>query len=104
MFLGQREKAKTASLREGMHQIAVGSKSYSVDRNDASYPPAGAPGLESVLHPTQIDVWPTNAWHPNDGIDTDSTREGDVMYSLVGSDEFRLDGHGPGGVILVTAR
>jgi len=104
MFLGQREKAKTASLQEGMHQIAIGIKSYAVDSNDASYPPAGAPGLESVLFPTQMDVWPTNAWPSSEGIDTNSTREGDVMYSLVGADEFRLDGYGSGGVILVIVR
>ena len=104
MFLGQKENAKTASLQEGMHQIAIGIKSYAVDSNDASYPPVGDPGFESVLFPTQMDVWPVNAWRSDEGIDTNSTREGDVMYSLVGADEFRLDGYASGGVILLTVR
>ena len=104
LFLNQRDKAKTASLKEAMHQIAIGIKSYVVDTNDAVYPPAGAPGLKGLLVPHQIDVWPRNAWHSGDDISTDSTREGDVMYSLVAADEFRLDGYGPGGVILSTVR
>ena len=104
MFLNQRDKAKTASLEEAMHQIAIGIKSYAVDTNDAVYPPAGAPGLKGLLVPGQMDRWPKNAWHAGEDIATNSTREGDVMYSLVAADEFRLDGYGPGGVILSTVR
>jgi prepilin-type N-terminal cleavage/methylation domain-containing protein len=104
MFLSQKDKAKTAALQEGMHQIAVAIKSYAADTNDAGYPPAGAPGLKSLLFPSQMDVWPSNAWHAGEDIATNSTREGDVMYSLLAVDEFRLDGYGSGGVILVTVR
>ena len=104
MFVNQRDKAKTASLSEAMHQIAIGIKSYAIDTNDAAYPPAGAPGLKGLLFPNQMGVWPTNAWHAGEDIATDSTREGDVMYSLVAADEFRLDGYGPGGVIVSTVR
>jgi len=103
MFLNQREKAKTASLNEAMHQIAIGIKSYAIDTNDTAYPPPGAPGLKGILFPNQMGVWPRNAWHGDD-IDTNSTREGDVMYSLVAADEFRLDGYGSGGVIVSTVR
>jgi prepilin-type N-terminal cleavage/methylation domain-containing protein len=104
MFLDQREKAKTASLNQAMHQIAIGIKSYAADTNDCMYPPAGAPGLKGLLVPTQMDVWPKNAWHSGEDIATDSTREGDVRYSLVAADEFSLDGYGLGGVILSTVR
>jgi len=104
LFLNQRDKAKTASLKEAMHQIAIGIKSYAADTTDAVYPPAGAPGLKDLLVASQMDVWPSNAWHPGEDIATHSTREGDVMYSLVAADEFRLDGYGPGNVILSTVR
>jgi prepilin-type N-terminal cleavage/methylation domain-containing protein len=104
MFLSQREKAKTASLQQAMHVIAIGIKSYAADTNDADYPPEGAPGLRDVLVPKQMDVWPKNAWRSGADIDTNSTAEGDVMYSLVGVSEFRLDGYGPGGEILATVR
>jgi prepilin-type N-terminal cleavage/methylation domain len=104
MFLNQREKAKTASLEEATHQIAIGIKSYAIDANDTGYPLAGAPGLKGVLFPSQMGVWPNNAWHSGESIDTNSTREGDVMYSLVAADEFRLDGYGLGGVIVSSVR
>ena len=51
-----------------------------------------------------MDAWPHNAWHSGEDIHTDSTREGDVMYSLIAADEFRLDGYGPGEVILSSVR
>jgi prepilin-type N-terminal cleavage/methylation domain-containing protein len=104
MFLNQRDRAKTANLQQSMHEIAIGIKSYAADTVDSRYPSAGAPGLKSVLFPEQMDVWPKNAWHPADDVATDSTREGDVMYSLVAADEFRLDGYGPDGLVLSTVR
>jgi prepilin-type N-terminal cleavage/methylation domain-containing protein len=104
MFLNQRNKARTASLKEAMHQIAIGVKSYAADTNDVGYPPAGAPGLKSLLFPYQMDAWPKNAWHSGEDVATNSTREGDVMYSVVAADEFRLDGYGMAGVVVSTVR
>ena len=57
MFLGQRDKAKEAAVREGTHSIQVGVQSWAVDHGDA-YPDASqvnAYGLASY-----VDVWPTN--------------------------------------------
>jgi prepilin-type N-terminal cleavage/methylation domain-containing protein len=106
MFLSQRNKARTANLQQAMHQISIGVKSYAADTNDSAYPPAGAPGLKTYLVPQQMDVWPKNAWHGGEDVDTNSTsaREGDVMYYLDAADEFHMDGYGPGGVVLVTVR
>jgi type IV pilus assembly protein PilA len=40
MFLNQREKAKDASVKEGMHAIQTGIEGWSVD-NNANYPDTG---------------------------------------------------------------
>ncbi len=40
MFLSQRDKAKDAAVKEGVHSIQIGVQSYAVDNNDA-YPAAG---------------------------------------------------------------
>ena len=34
MFLNQRDKAKDAGVKEGVHSIQVGVQSYAVDNND----------------------------------------------------------------------
>ena len=39
MFLNQREKAKDAGVKEGVHAIQIGVQSYAVDNNDV-YPAA----------------------------------------------------------------
>lgn len=39
MYVGQREKAKEASVKEGMHSIQIAIQTYAVDHADA-YPPA----------------------------------------------------------------
>ncbi len=37
MFLNQRDKAKDAGVKEGVHAIQIGVQSYAVDNNDV-YP------------------------------------------------------------------
>ena len=37
MFLSQRDKAKEAAVKEGVHSIQIGVQSYAVDNDDA-YP------------------------------------------------------------------
>ena len=41
MFLNQRDKAKEAAVKEGVHSIQIGVQSYAVDNNDI-YPRAPA--------------------------------------------------------------
>ena len=56
MFLNQRQKAKDAGVKEGVHTIQVGIQSYAVDTNDV-YP---AQGTVVVDIGPNIDTWPQN--------------------------------------------
>jgi len=63
MFLNQRNKAKTAAVKEGVHSIQIGVQSWAVDENDV-YPDAvdrtavGATNKPSVG--SLVDNWPNN--------------------------------------------
>ena len=97
MFLNQRVKAKTASLKESRHALQIGVQSYAVDNLDAY--PSDAADLVGVIGPNatpaQIDQWPKNAW-TNVALDTTKSSEGEVRYDVVGS-TYTLTMHGPGG-------
>ena len=56
MFLNQREKAKDAGVKEGVHTIQVGVQSYAVDNNDVYPATAGVVAAISG----DIDQWPQN--------------------------------------------
>jgi type IV pilus assembly protein PilA len=100
MFLNQRVKAKTASLKESRHALQIGVQSYAVDNLDA-YPSDGA-NLAGVIGPTagtvQIDQWPKNAWSNLD-INTFLATEGNVKYTVVGS-TYTLEMHGVNGDLI----
>jgi type IV pilus assembly protein PilA len=64
MFLNQREKAKEAGVKEGVHSIQIGVQSYAVDKSDV-YPDATnvkqAPGaVDSETVGNFVDNWPKN--------------------------------------------
>ncbi len=58
MYLNQRNKAKDAAVREGIHSIQIGIQTYAVDNNDA-YPPATAV-LQTGTVAQYVDSWPRN--------------------------------------------
>ncbi len=60
MFLNQRDKAKDAAVKEGIHSIQVGVQSYAVDNSDV-YPATGS--VNALLKGTYVDNWPKNPWH-----------------------------------------
>ena len=57
MFLGQRDKAKEAAVKEGVHSIQIGVQSYAVDNGD-TYPPA----VSAASMVAFVDIWPKNPW------------------------------------------
>ena len=70
MFLNQRDKAKDAGVKEGVHSIQVGVQSYAVDNNDVyprpppTWPPMTAVSAHDRLVAEQPvrrlgDRWPT---------------------------------------------
>ncbi len=102
MFLGQRDKAKEAAVKSGIHNIQVGVQSYAVDNNDA-YPTAGNDESDPVtstgaLGTTYVSPWPKNPWTEsspmaNKGNTTASLTKGDFAYTT-GTDSFTLWGCG----------
>ncbi len=93
MFLNQRNKAKDAAVKEGIHSIQVGVQSYAVDNND-TYPVAGS---VNFLKGTYVDNWPKNPF--SSGLDmASSSDKGDYTYTIPVSNTFRLVGHTSSGV------
>lgn len=89
MFLSQRDKAKDAAVKEGVHALQIGIQSYAVDNND-TYPPA----LDAATLADYLDAWPVNPWTNQPA--ADSAAEGDFTYENLGS-TFSLTGHLSGG-------
>jgi type II secretion system protein G len=112
MFLSQRDKAKEAAVKEGVHSIQVGIQSYAVDNLDL-YPADGA-DLQAVLVDANstpyVDNWPDDPWNSGTSMVTDAAAntQGNATYIVdpAGNgvnDNFTLEGWGKGGtsVILV---
>ncbi len=91
MFLNQRDKAKNAAVKEGVHSIQIGVQSYAVDNND-DYPAtvADSGDLVDANGNPYIDNWPNNPW--TNVLMADSGEKGDYTYEDL-DDTFRLTGH-----------
>ena len=96
MFLGQRDKAKEAGVKEGVHSIQIGVQSYAVDHNDA-YPPDAAKGTLG----TMVDNWPKNPW-TNVDMATDAKTAGNAFYTVTASTNFTLKGYGKGNAEIIS--
>ena len=58
MFLNQRQKAKDAGVKEGVHAIQIGVQSFAVDNNDI-YPATGAVAVGGAdVSIDQVSPWP----------------------------------------------
>ena len=101
MFLSQREKAKEATVKGGVHNIELGIASYAVDHVD-TYPATGTVDKTTLLDDSgasYVDAWPQNPWT---GLDmAEGTSEGDFVYTRV-VDTFTLEGLGVGGAVIIT--
>ena len=102
MYLGQREKAKEAAVKGGVHNIELGIASYAVDHGDTY--PGKPPGvtratLKDASGVSYVDNWPKNPWT---GFDmTEGTAAGDYAYTPV-LDTYKLVGFGTGGTPAIT--
>jgi prepilin-type N-terminal cleavage/methylation domain-containing protein len=63
MYLNQRDKAKVAAVREGLHSIQIGVQTWATDNSD-SYPGTAAmTSAKDTSHVGQyIDIWPQNPY------------------------------------------
>jgi type IV pilus assembly protein PilA len=91
MFLSQRNKAKDAAVKEGVHSIQVGVQSYAVDHSDTY---AAAIATSSALvdgnGKAYVDNWPKNPF--TNVLMKDSTAQGDYSYTTA-SGTFQIKGH-----------
>jgi type IV pilus assembly protein PilA len=86
MYLNQRNKAKDAAVKEGIHSIQIGIQTWATDNSD-NYPAAAASAS------TYVDSWPKN---PYTGIAMaeSATNKGDYHYSQgLQSTSYTLAGH-----------
>ena len=93
MFLNQRNKAKDAAVKGGVHNIELGIASYAIDHTDI-YPAAVADrtALIDASGTPYVDNWPKNPYTSADM--KDSTAIGDYTYSQGGAGaSFTLVGH-----------
>jgi len=97
MFLSQRNKAKDAAVKEGIHSIQIGIQSYAVDNND-TYPTAVAnsSALVDASGKPYVDNWPKNPF--TNALMASSSNMGDYTYSIPASNTFRLVGHTSTGI------
>jgi type II secretion system protein G len=97
MFLNQRNRAKDAAVKEGIHTIEIGVASYATDNNDMY--PADVPNSAALVDATgkpYVDSWPKNPW--TNVPMKESTSMGDYTYSIPASSSFRLVGHTSNGI------
>jgi len=90
MFLNQRNKAKDAAVKEGIHSIQVGIQSYAVDNND-TYPAVSDVAKTGAVG-QNVDNWPKNPW--TNLYMAQSTNKGDYTYTLgANGSSYTLAGH-----------
>jgi prepilin-type N-terminal cleavage/methylation domain-containing protein len=101
MYLDQRDKAKVASVKEGIHSIQVGVQTWATDNND-QYPAAGAvTSAKDATHVGQyIDVRPQNPYVAGD-MALLKTAKGDFDY-VVKADSTSYCLGGWGGTLATT--
>ncbi len=102
MFLNQRDKAKDATVKGGVHSIELGIASYAIDNSDR-YPGSGAVSKATMVDGSgapYVDNWPQNPFVVGDM--AEGSAAGDYTYTLT-STSFTLVGHGSGGVAVITA-
>jgi type II secretory pathway pseudopilin PulG len=96
MFLGQRDKANEAAVKEGAHSIQVGVQSWAVDHDD-TYPDTSQVSRSGLTG--YVDIWPTN---PFTGLPMDQgTSAGQYFYERTETG-FRMIAFGTDGSPVIT--
>ncbi len=96
MFLGQRDRAKEAAVKEGVHSIQVGLQTYAVD-NKETYPTA----VTSAGLAAYVDRWPRNPWTKAAMINS-TTVQGNYSYTRTSTTTYTLVGRGKGARAILT--
>jgi len=98
MYLNQRDKAKDASVKEGIHTIQIGIQTYATDNNDTYPATADTSTLGSF-----VDVWPDNPFEADSPMaECNGTPvKGDYHYTTT-STGFQLQGYGSKATAIIT--
>ena len=94
MYLNQRNKAKDAAVREGIHSLQIGVQTFSIDNSDA-YPASAQVGQAAAVG-TYVDSWPRNPFSTTtpQAYMAGSTNKGDFTYAQgTASTSYTLAGH-----------
>jgi prepilin-type N-terminal cleavage/methylation domain-containing protein len=97
MFLSQRDKAKDAAVKSGVHSIATGVASWSADDPAGNFPAAAevTPGGEVGVF---VDIWPADPWtSPAQPMANDGTKGNFTYYLAADTSSFGIDGWGSNG-------
>jgi type II secretion system protein G len=101
MYLNQRDKAKVASVKEGIHSIQIGVQTWATDNNDQYPATTAVASTKDATHVGQyIDVWPQNPCVAGDMV-LDKTSKGDFDY-VVKADSSSYCLGGWGGTLATT--
>ena len=91
MYLNQRQKAKDAAVKEGVHAIQIGVQSWAVDNND-TYPPSSGVVAQSTMN-SYVNNWPKNPYSATSAYMTNTNSLGNFVYSQgSGSTTYSLTG------------
>jgi type IV pilus assembly protein PilA len=94
MYLNQRDKAKDAAVKEGVHTVQIGVQTFATDNNDTYPATATKANLGSF-----VDTWPRNPWTNAEMTETGSSAKGDYHYTVT-STGFTLVGYGKSGAVI----
>jgi prepilin-type N-terminal cleavage/methylation domain-containing protein len=111
MFLNQRQKAKDAGVKEGVHAIQIGVQSFAVDNNDI-YPATGAVAVGGAdVSVAEVSPWPddpfaaaANTAMAQAGAGGGVAGNYDYAQGTisVAGDTYTLDGYGAGDVVIIS--
>jgi len=96
MYLNQRDKAKDAAVKEGIHTIQIGIQTYATDNND-TYPAAGEVSSTGDVGDL-TDVWPSDPWTAGTPM-ANTGVQGNFTYNQT-STGFSLVGFGKDGPVI----
>ena len=94
MFLNQRQKAKDATVKGGVHNIELGLANYAIDHTD-TYPAAVSKAtLVDSSGKAYVDNWPKNPYQTSADMQESAANLGDYHYTQIGGgSSFTLVGH-----------
>ena len=81
MFLSQRDKAKAAAIKEGVHSIQIGVLTMATDSGVDLYPVNAKQATLQPVGSPYVDDWPNNPWTGLAMDDNGKTQAGGYVYS-----------------------